>query len=117
MHFLALVALVGAANTADPGEIELGDPKRCLRVLAGLSCTSPGTVVFEGNRDEAGQLSELVVLPPHNGAGYNRVADCIVSNSSYFSRRFVVEKGESNSGNGVIYRYEVTPRIEVCGGE
>jgi hypothetical protein len=106
---LPLIACAGMLAGASDAPIPLGDPKLCLRVLAGLSCETPGEVQFEG-KIEGGQFTYVRVLPPMESPDRERVAACIKGNSSYFLPRFVNSKP---NGSG-IYIYRVTARAEVC---
>jgi hypothetical protein len=111
MKILTCLLLLSAAAFASDAEepIPLGDPKRCLRVLAGLSCEKPGPVQFVG-RIEDGRFAFVRVLPPMESPGRKRVAACIMGHPAYFVPRFAQSK-PNEDGNHV---YTVNAWSEMC---
>ena len=108
--FLVVGLALLAASPAEP--IAPGDPLRCMRMLAGHACASPGTAVtFEAVLGKGHDLESVRALPPHQDATYQRVAACMLQNAPYFVPRFV---GKGNHLSSGTYHYSVSPRVEGC---
>jgi hypothetical protein len=112
MRFFALLMVVFTANplaAASEKPIPLGDPKRCLRVLARLPCEVSDEVRFAGEiKDD--RFVEVRVLPPKDSAATKRVAACILGNPDYYVPRFL----NSQSSKGRVYVYVVRVRRYFC---
>ena len=109
-RFLVTLVLALASSAVYPEEpIRVGDPLRCLRVLVGLSCKSPGAVEFTAEI-QGDAILNIRVLPPMDDLAHQRVAQCIANHPAHFIPRFKLDP-ESASG---AYRYTVTPFMHAC---